>query len=68
MNQKEKVIFALYLARKGEFGTIDNPNRGSSGKCVFWNSFIGIRSSKDYSGTTSYPYARAGELFREESK
>lgn len=66
MNTKQKIQFALNLARQGKFGTPDNPIRGSTGRCHFWDAFTGMRSASYFKNTLSYPYAKAGELYKKE--
>ena len=64
MNTKQKIQLALDLANKGVFGTPDMPRRGASGRCHFWDAYNGLIKASAYKGTTAYPYARAGELYR----
>lgn len=68
MNNKEKIELILTLARKGDFGTPDNMNKKSSGREAFWRVYEGIRKASDYKGTITYPYAKAGEIYRKTNK
>ena len=58
-----KATDILKLAREGEFGSIENPKRGSSSRCHFWDAFNGlpVRAIK---GSIGEAYARAGRMFR----
>jgi len=58
----------LELARKGVFGTSENPNRSSLGKAHFWNAYFGIDAfHTPQEGGVNYEYVEAGRLFRGES-
>ncbi len=62
----EKIELILTLARAGDFGTPDCPDRLSSGRVRFWNAYEGLLDPKSLKGTVTYPYAVAGLLYKEE--
>ena len=64
MNTPMKVKFILDLAKEGKFGTPENPLRGSSGRCNFWDVYNELRTPVYYAGTLGYVYAQAGSQYR----